>query len=72
MIIGMTSYTLIMTAGILLPTEVLDERDSPCLGIPVYHCSLWKMCAYTFPRVNQRINTFLRKKKYCLFSTGWF
>jgi hypothetical protein len=48
MIFRMTSSTLIMTAGILLPTEVLDERDSPCLGIPVYHCSLWKMSAFKY------------------------
>jgi hypothetical protein len=44
------------------PTVVLDKRDSPCLSIPFIYCSLWKMGAFDLLRVDQRLNTFCRKK----------
>lgn len=46
----------------MLPTAVLNERDSPCLSILFIGCSMWEMSAYHFLRVNQRLNTFHRKE----------
>jgi hypothetical protein len=43
-------------------TEVLDERDSPGLSILFIDCSSWKLGAYYFLRVDQRLNTFFRKE----------
>jgi hypothetical protein len=44
------------------PHGGFDGKDSPHLSIPFIECSSWKMDAYQFLRVYQRLNTFRRKE----------
>jgi hypothetical protein len=55
----------------MLPTAVLDERDSPYLSILFTNCPSWKMGAYQPLRVDQRLNILCReeysgREAYCL------